>query len=228
MRLSAVTIFSRRAAEGAESGPLWGRVVGASLLVGWTALAGLAAVAAQAAPLILGPRWRAAGPIIAILCFQRACSLVDGATTALLVAYGHARVLLIVQVLTATAGVGLLAVVAHWGVAAVALSSGVTALAATISCCAIASRTFGGMLAGLPTVLPVALGPPLATGLAAFCAAQLTASFGLGAIANVALEVMAGAAAFAITTFALRDGVVNVLQALNQPGAPTAAPISAG
>ncbi len=225
MRLSAMTIFSRRAAEGAESGRLWGRVVAASLFVGWTAVAGLAAIAAQAAPLVLGPRWRAAGPIIAILCLQRACAFVDGATTPLLVAYGHARVLLIMQLAMAAGGVGLLALVAHRGVGMVALSSGATALITTISCCIIAIRRFDGMLAGLPKVLPVALGPPLVTGLAAFCASRLVAGLRLGEVSSVAIEVLAGGAAFVIASFFLRNGVMNVLQALNQPARPTEAAV---
>jgi len=76
-RMTAVTIFSRRAAEGLESGPLWPRIAAASAFLGWTALAGLAAVSDPVVTLVLGSRWSAAGPIVAILCLQRGFTLID-------------------------------------------------------------------------------------------------------------------------------------------------------
>jgi len=216
-RLTAVTLFSRRAAEGLESGPLWPRIAAASAFLGWTALAGLAAVSAQVVPLVLGARWSAAGPIIAILCLQRAFALIDGVTGPLLVAYSHVRLLLGVQLAVAIASVALLAVMARYGVAAAALSSALAAGASMVICAAIASRIFPGLMAGLPRVLPVALGPPLATSIAAFAAARLLHPAGPAILTDVVLEVAAGVAAFGAAVFVLRSRVIDILHALNPP-----------
>ena len=216
-RLTAVTIFSRRSAEGLESGPLWPRIAAASAFMGWTALAGLAAISDQVVPLVLGARWAAAGPIVAILCLQRAFTLIDVVTGPLLVAYSHVRILFGVQLAMAIASVALLAVMAHYGVAAAALSSVLTAGASMVILATIASRKFTGLASGLPRVLPVALGPALATSMAAFVASRYLAVPGPRVVDNVLCEVAAGAAGFAATVVLLRRSVIDMLHALNPP-----------
>jgi len=216
-RLTAVTIFSHRAAEGLESGPLWPRIAAASAFIGWTALAGLAAISDQVVPLVLGPRWAAAGPIVAILCLQRAFTLIDGVTGPMLVAYSHVRALFGVQLAMAIASVALLAVMSRYGVAAAAFSSVLTAGASMVILATIASRNFTGLAGGLPRVLPVALGPALATSMAAFVAARYLAPAGPDVSAGILREVAAGAAGFAVAVVLLRRGVIDMLQALNPP-----------
>ena len=56
-RLTAVTIFSRGAADGVQSASRWPRIAAATALLGWTALCGLAAISNRAVPMVLGPRW---------------------------------------------------------------------------------------------------------------------------------------------------------------------------
>jgi O-antigen/teichoic acid export membrane protein len=216
-RMTAVTLFSRRAADGRDSAPLWPKVAAAAAFLGWTALAGLAAVSAPLTPLVLGSKWRSAGAVVAILCLQRAFVMVDGVTTQLLVAYGHARNLLAVQASMAVLSVILLLVMVRFGVEAAALSSSLTALVSLLVCAAIAARTFPNLLAGAPRVLPVALLPPLAASAAAFAALRLIRPADLGDLAAVAVAVAAGAAAFGAVAIALRRPVIEVLQALNHP-----------
>jgi O-antigen/teichoic acid export membrane protein len=216
-RLTAVTIFSRRAAEGLESGPLWPRIASASAFIGWTALAGLAAISDQVVPMVLGARWAAAGPIVAILCLQRAFSLIDGVTGPMLVAYSHVRALFGVQLAMAIASVALLAVMARYGVAAAALSSVVTAGASMLITAALASRNFSGLIGGLPRALPVAVLPALATSLAAFAATRGVGGASADVVGSVVREVAAGAAGFALAVVLLRRSVVDTLQALNPP-----------
>jgi O-antigen/teichoic acid export membrane protein len=216
-RLTAVTIFSRRSAEGLESGPLWPRIAAASAFMGWTALAGLAAISDQVVPLVLGARWAAAGPIVAILCLQRAFTLIDVVTGPLLVAYSHVRVLFGVQLAMAIASVALLAVMARYGVAAAALSSVLTAGASMVILATIASRKFTGLANGLPRVLPVALGPALATSMAAFVASRYLVAPGPHVVAGILREVAAGAAGFAAAVVLLRRRVIDILHALNPP-----------
>ena len=200
-----------------EAGTLWPRIAAASTLLGWTALGGLAAVSSEVVPLVLGERWRAAGPIVSILCLQRAFTLLDGVTGPLLVAYNYVRVLFVVQLATAFASVALLTVMAKYGVAFAALSSVLAAAASTATCFMIAARNFPGLLAGIPRVLPVALFPALATGVTAFVCARLLPPAGPNVIVSVGLEVGAGAAAFCVTAYVLRDGVMHALHALNHP-----------
>lgn len=216
-RLTAVTIFSRRSAEGLESGALWSRIAAASAFLGWTALAGLAAVSAQVVPLVLGHRWSAAGPVVAILCLQRAFTLIDGVTGPLLVAYNHVRALLGIQMIMALVSVVLLAMMARYGVAAAAVSTVLTAGASMLICAGVAHWNFTGLLAGLPRVLPVALGPPLATSIAAFAFARCLSPSGHGILADVVLEIAAGAGGFAIAVFVLRSRVIDILHSLNPP-----------
>jgi O-antigen/teichoic acid export membrane protein len=216
-RMTAVTIFSRRAAEGEDSGALWPKIAAASAFLGWTALAGLAALSSQLIPMVLGHRWIAAGPIIAILCLQRAFTLIDGVSVPLLVAYNHARSPLGIQVAMTISGVILLFVMARHGVGAAAWSSVLIAAASMVICATIAAWNFPGLLQGIPGVLPVALGPPLATSVTAFVLAHVLRGDHFGLLANVVLEVAGGVAAFAITVFCIRGRVVDVLHSLNPP-----------
>ncbi len=216
-RLTAVTIFSRRAADGLEAGSLWPRIAAASMFLGWTALGGLAAVSSEVVPLVLGEHWRGAGPIIAILCLQRAFTLLDGVTGPLLVAYNFVRVLLVVQIATAIASVALLTAMARYGVAYAALSSVMTAAASSLTCLVIAARGFPGLVAGIPRVLPVAIAPALATGMTTYLCARLLPTSGHNVIVPIVLEVAAGALAFAVVVFVLRRRVFDALEALNPP-----------
>ena len=170
----------------------------------------------------LGDRWRAAGPIVSILCLQRVFTLLDGVTGPLLVAYNYVRALFIVQLATAIASVALLTAMAKYGVSFAAFSSVLAAAASTTACFIIAARNFPGLLAGIPRVLPVAVFPALATGIAAFVCAKLLPPAGADVLLSVAVEVAAGAAAFGVTAFVLRNEVMHALHALNHP-APTRA-----
>jgi O-antigen/teichoic acid export membrane protein len=219
-RMTAITIFSRRAGGNLDSGALWPKIAAASAMLGWAALAGLAAISSQIVPLVLGARWKAAAPVIAILCLQRAFTLVDGVTAPMLVAYNYVRELLAIQVVMAITSVMLLAVMARYGVGAAAWSSVITAGASMWVCATLASRKFPGLLPKLPGVLPVALGPPLATGTTAFALTLFLHTGGARDLAALALEVAAGLGAFAVAVFALRGGVLDVLHSLNPPAKP--------
>jgi len=216
-RMTAVTLFSRRAADGRDSGPLWPRVAAAAAFLGWTALAGLAAVSAQLTPLVLGAKWGSAGAVVAILCLQRGFVMIDGVTTQLLVAYGHARALLAVQASMAALSVILLLAMVRFGVEAAAVSSSLTALVSLLVCAGIAARTFPGLLAGVPRVLPVALAPPLAASAAAFAVGRLLQPLGMSDAVVVAAAITAGVAAFGAVVVVLRRPVIEVLHALNHP-----------
>ena len=216
-RLTAVTVFSRRSAETLESGALWPNIAAATAFLGWTALAGLAAVSDQAVPLVLGRHWAAAGPIVAILCLQRAFSLIDGVTGPLLVAYSHIRDLLRVQFVMAIIGVVLLVAMGSYGVAAAALSSVIAAGITSLLLIAVAGRHFQGLIAGLTRVLPVAFLPATISGLAAYGSERWAAMAGFSPSFQVVSAIIAGIGAFLAVAAVLRRRIVECLQALNPP-----------
>jgi O-antigen/teichoic acid export membrane protein len=218
-RMMAITLFSRRAAEGRDPGDAWPRFAAACALLGWTALAGLAAVSAQVTPLVLGPRWRGAAPIIAILCLQRAFALIDGVSAPLLVAYGHARLLLTTQAMVAVASVALLTAMAPFGVAAAALSSVIAAAVSTMCLATLIGRFYGGVVGGIVRVAPVALGPMIAAVAGALLAGAGERPLHLAPIVALLGEAAGGGGAWALAALVLRGQVVRVLYALNPPGA---------
>jgi O-antigen/teichoic acid export membrane protein len=230
-RMMAITLFSRRAAEGRESGEAWPRFAAACALLGWTALAGLAVLSPQITPLVLGPRWIGAAPIIAILCLQRAFALIDGVSAPLLVAYGHARTLLTVQIALATASIVLLSAMAPFGVQYAAFSSVIVAAASSVTLATLIGRLYRGAAAGIARVAPVALGPMALAVAAVLLAVQALSAAQLPPFVRLGVEVAAGAGAWAFAAFALRAEVIRVLHALNPPGAdprqpPAAEPVA--
>jgi O-antigen/teichoic acid export membrane protein len=234
-RMMAITLFSRRAALGRPSGEAWPKFAAACALLGWTALAALAAMSAQITPLVLGTRWTGAAPIIAILCLQRAFALIDGVSAPLLVAYGHAKALLAAQATVAILGVVLLSALAPFGVAAAAASSVIAAAASALTLATMIARAHGGgrALIGVARVAPVALAPMLATVAAVLMTQRLLGPLGLAPaapaalarlapLANVAIEAAAGALAWAAAALLLRGEVLRVLHALNPAPSPAA------
>lgn len=120
--LMATTSFSRRSANGLGSGDIWPGILLLLTAVGWPALAGLAVTAGELAPLILGPAWKGAGPVIAVLCIARAASLLTSVASPYLVTYDRQSVVLKVQIVTMVATVVGLFVTARFGVIAAVAS----------------------------------------------------------------------------------------------------------
>ena len=63
-RMLAVTLFSRRAARKRRLDEVWPKVFAAFGIVGWPALAGLAITSDTLVPMVLGPQWAGAAPIV--------------------------------------------------------------------------------------------------------------------------------------------------------------------
>lgn len=79
------TNLSARSARGLEPDHGWIAMLTAVASIGWAALLGLAVSAQQVVPFVLGPAWEKAAPVVAVFCAARALSLIDAATTSLLV-----------------------------------------------------------------------------------------------------------------------------------------------
>ncbi len=218
-RTMAMTVFSNRAANGLDSRDIWPRIAGASALVGWTALVGMAAVSDRIVPIVLGAKWTAAAPVITVLCLRRAFALMDGVSNPLLVAYGRVRSLFTVQLAMAIAGVLLLTLFARFGVVAAAWTTVVVAAVSMAICAFLALRMTPVPPSGLLRVAPVAFGPPAAAGLAAI-AVNAVIGRELTPIGGLALEIAAGGAAWALMVFANRPSVLEALHAFNATSQP--------
>jgi O-antigen/teichoic acid export membrane protein len=114
--------------------------------IGWALLAGLGAGAGDIVPLLLGAKWAAAAPIIAVFCVARGLNLLDAATNALLVCYDRQRFMLTVQIAATIASLTLAVVLARYGLRAVAIGSACAVVALSVSYCHEAIRLSGGQM----------------------------------------------------------------------------------
>jgi O-antigen/teichoic acid export membrane protein len=196
-RLIAMTIFSARAARGVSSATVWPGIFAVSAIFGWSALAGLAAGASTFVPLILGAKWAAAVPIVAILCIARAFTVLDSITGAALVAADHARVLLYRQTIAGVTLLITLTIVAPFGVVAVAVATAVVALANSVLLLAFVLRRLDGSSDALRTQLPLIGLPLCATAAGAWTAQLLSQTLALPPIGKAVLVVIAGGVGWA-------------------------------
>lgn len=212
-QILGAAIFSRLASHRQSPRDIWPRMAGASAFLGWSALAGLAAIADRAVPIILGARWTGSGVIIAILCAARALSLMDSVTVPLLVAFDRSKSVFKIQLVTAVCSVPLLWVVARFGVAATAGGAVVMAIFSTLSYGRVCLRTFPGSTDRLLQFAPIALLPPIITYLGAW--AFLVAGPKMSNLGTVLFAIAAGAAAWLIAAAIMRRSAMDALHALN-------------
>lgn len=95
------TNLSARSSRGLRPDHSWIAMLTAVAAIGWAALFGLAVSARQVVPFVLGPAWGKAAPVIVVFCAARALSLIDAATTSLLVCCDRQKFMLKVQTMVA-------------------------------------------------------------------------------------------------------------------------------
>lgn len=191
-RLIAMTIFSARAARGETSGTVWPGVFAVAALFGWSALAGLAAGAGTFVPLVLGEKWIAAVPIVAILCIARAFTVLDSITGAALVAADQARVLLYRQTIAGATLLVTLTIVAPFGVIPVTIATAAVALANSLLLLIIVLRRLDGSADALRTQVPLIVLPLCTTAAGAWTAHVTIQPLALPPAVKAALVVVAG------------------------------------
>jgi O-antigen/teichoic acid export membrane protein len=212
-QILGAAIFSRFASHRQSPKDIWPRIAGASAFLGWSALAGLAAIADRAVPIILGAQWKGSGLIIAILCGARALSLLDAVTVPLLVAFDKSRSVFNIQLVTALCSVPLLWLAARFGVAATAGGAVMMSLFGSLCYTRVCLRTFPGSADRLWQVVPIALLPPVVTYFGAW--AFLFAGPKMTDRHAVLLAVIAGITAWLLATAVLRRSAMDALHALN-------------
>jgi len=207
-RTIAMTAMSKRAAAGLGAADYWPRLMMIVTVFGWSALAGLAVVAGDYAPLILGPQWNAAGPIIAVMCFSGAGTVMSAVTGPYLVAANRQGQILKLQLLTTALTLIAIVLLARFGVLVAAAASS-----------AILTLSHLAMLVLAIRVEPEAGGRALRKLMLAGAAAAATAIGAFGAMAlieeaaplrlpvAVALGIGAWLATIAIVRLEIMDGV---------------------
>ncbi|OYU35994.1 oligosaccharide flippase family protein [Novosphingobium sp. PASSN1] len=141
--LALTTLAAHRARgarqdQDAQAQGAWLRLTGLFAVLGWPALAVLALFADRLVPLVLGPAWAAAGPVVAVFCLARMAALVSAvASAALIVAARQGRVLA-VQTVAALATAGLTLCAAPFGAMGAALAATLVAVLAAAALARIA------------------------------------------------------------------------------------------
>lgn len=213
-QILSATIFSRHAAEGKAPDTIWPQISGASAFLGWSALAGLAAISDLIVPIILGPQWTGTGTVIALLCIARTFSLIDAATVPLLIAFDRSRTVFKVQLWTAIGSVVLLWMVSRFGVAAAAGSAIAISAITTAGYCLVAARLFPGSLNELKSMAAISVLPAFTLYLAAkTCLALVPRS--VGTVPTTTLVIAVGLLAWLFTAFLFRRAATTALHAFN-------------
>lgn len=213
-QILSATIFSRYAAQSETPEGIWPRMFGASALLGWSALAGLAAIAERIVPVVLGTQWSGTGLIISLLCAARAFSLIDAVTVPLLVAFNRSSSVFRFQTSVALASLVVMCGLARFGVGATAFGAICIGAVSTTGYCILSIRAFPGSGAQLKRVLAVSVLPALATFLAAkVCLSSIPN--GIGAVAATGMAVIAGILGWLVIVVLLRRSAIDSLHALN-------------
>lgn len=134
VRLIATTVFARRRAAGGTAADLWPAVAALSLFIALPALGGLAAVADLILPPLLGPDWANLATMVLVLSIGRILGSMGGVASPFLVAQGHHKLLLPIQLFSATCLLLGMLFFAKFGVLAIATVTAASAsLGAAIS-----------------------------------------------------------------------------------------------
>lgn len=222
-RILAATLFSARAAVGESSADLWPRIVTSATFIGWSALAGLAVVAPTAVPIVLGPQWTAAAPIVTILCLARAFNMLDAVTNPLLVTQNRQKTLLAMQTGTSIVLIAGLFAFAHYGTASAAWV--VTAIDALVTCSLLwlCLRSFPEAAGALRKGVLVALAHVLAVSVVAFSVQPLMRHVTSSPLWQLIGAIATGGVAWGLVAFVQRRAVVDALRALS-PSRPASQP----
>lgn len=131
--LLMTTALAAANARGERDTKAWVRLALPFAAMAWPALTVLALLADGVAPVVLGPAWAAAGPVVAVFCVARMASLVGTAAMAELIVGDRQGRILAIQSAAALASGGLTLLVVHWGALAAALATATVAICAALA-----------------------------------------------------------------------------------------------
>jgi O-antigen/teichoic acid export membrane protein len=202
--LLVTTGLAAERSRGGGGDGAWLRLSGLFGALCWPALAGLAVVADEIAPVLLGPAWAGAGPIIAVFCLARMAALPIAVASAVLVIEDRQHRVLWIQSAAALATAALTLALASHGPMAAALATTLVALgwAAALAAAAWQARRVDG--AALGDLALLALWPTLATLGLAWGARLLALHWHLAPGQTLALVVPIGLAGWGLSLHAVR------------------------
>lgn len=214
-RLLGMTFYSKQAASGSQSGEFVARVFSVAAVVGWSALAGLAISSQTLVPLLLGPSWSGAAPVVSILCLARAFSLIDASIAPALVAHNKQRSVLVNQTLVVPVLVASLLILSPYGVLpatyAVVLAAGFNSICMLVSL----HKHLRPTLSGLKTAGPIAIVPAVSVVVGGWIAGQISMRFSVGDQIHLAAVIVFGALFWCFAVLSLRRSIRSVVHALN-------------
>jgi O-antigen/teichoic acid export membrane protein len=153
----AQTNLSARTAQGLPLDQSWLSMFSAVAAIGWAALAGLACVAHDLVPAILGKQWTEAAPIVVVMCVVRGLPILDATTVSMLVCGLRRRFILNVQIATAICVVAGAATFAPRGPLVVAFVLGLILCGQSVmlcwACCRMSAVQAGELVAALVVAL---------------------------------------------------------------------------
>ena len=216
--LLVTTGLAAERSRGGGGDGAWLRLSGLFGALCWPALAGLAVVADEIAPVLLGPAWAGAGPIIAVFCLARMAALPIAVASAVLVIEDRQHSVLWIQSAAALATAALTLALASHGPMAAALATTLVALgwAAALAAAAWQARRVDG--AALGDLACLALWPTLATLGLAWGARLLALHWHLAPGQTLALVVPIGLAAWSLSLHAVRRPLRAGVAALGHRG----------
>nr|WP_243846432.1 oligosaccharide flippase family protein [Rhizomicrobium palustre] len=208
-----ITLFSKRAALGLSPDDLWPKVLTAWMVLAWPALIGLAIAAGLLVPMILGPKWLLAAPVVSILCVRQLWSTFGAVTSAMLVAFNHQKTVFHFQLVTILSALAGLLIFARFGVIAAAASLTVIASIGNIWLLLRALHLFPGARREFAhAVITV-----IATTAATAAGAELFLFLAHGDLAKwqlVAALAFSGIFAWAFSAFLFRQRIIQSIHAL--------------
>jgi O-antigen/teichoic acid export membrane protein len=216
----AQTNVSARFAAGAGTGGAWLTMFAGVALFAWGALAFLAAFSGDIIAVVLGEKWRAAAPIVSVLCLVRAVALLDSATIPVLVCANRKRFILSAQTAAALSTLAASVVLAPFGPKAVAIGVGIVLVSVSLVYVRIASRISSMSFTQLGEALTPALLPAaLATG----CGMAVNAAISAPSVPLLAITGTAALVGFATGLFVVRGQALGSLAALSGKPVPVPA-----
>lgn len=214
-RLLGMTFYSKQAANGLESGEFVARVFSIAAVVGWSALAGLAVSSQTLVPLLLGPSWSSAAPVVSILCLARGFSLIDASIAPALVAHNKQRSVLVNQTLVVPVLVAALLILSPYGVLpatyAVVFAAGFNSICLLLSL----HKHLRPKLSGWKAAGPIAVVPAVSVAAGGWLAGHLSMKFAVGDQLHLAATIVFGALFWCFAVLALRRSIRSVVNALN-------------
>lgn len=213
--LLVTTGLAAERARGRAGDGSWLRLSGLFGALCWPALAGLAVVADEIAPVMLGPAWRGAGPIIAVFCAARMAALPIAVASAVLVIEDRQHRVLWVQSVAAVATAALTLALASHGPIAAALATTLVALgwALALGVAAWQARAVAGTALG--DLARLVLWPTLATLGLAWGARLVALHWHLNPGQTLAVVIPIGLAGWALSLHAVRRPLRAGLAALS-------------